>query len=146
LGASMSGHFAEPPGATPLGPSEMAGLRQTWIASRHELDEAEQANIVSGLIWARRARKDEFFSEPFVMTLHKQMFGDVWEWAGKLRKRQTNIGVEPYRIPVALRELLGTARYWLEERTFQPTNLQFSFITGWYKSIRSPTGTAAIPA
>jgi len=33
------------------------------------------------------------------------MFGDVWAWAGKLRRRETNIGIEPHLIPVALRDL-----------------------------------------
>jgi Fic-DOC domain mobile mystery protein B len=101
----------------------MAGLRQTWITNRRELDEAEQANIVSGTIWARRTRQLDLLSEPFVMALHRQMFGNVWEWAGTLRKRETNIGIEPRHIPVSLRELLDTARFWLGAETFQPQEL-----------------------
>ncbi len=31
------------------------------------------------------------------------MLGDVWTWAGKLRQRETNIGIDPHQIPVALR-------------------------------------------
>ena len=46
------------------------------------------------------------------------MFGDVWSWAGSFRQRDTNIGHEPHRIPGSLRELLGTASYWLENNTF----------------------------
>jgi len=35
-----------PDGATPLDPDEMAGLRFPHIATRGELDQLEQANIV----------------------------------------------------------------------------------------------------
>jgi Fic-DOC domain mobile mystery protein B len=33
------------------------------------------------------------------------MFGEVWAWAGKLRQRETNVGVEPHQISVALRDV-----------------------------------------
>jgi len=38
------------------------------------------------------------------------MLGDVWSWAGKLRRRDTNIGVDPLQIPVALRDLCDHTR------------------------------------
>jgi Fic-DOC domain mobile mystery protein B len=108
---------SDPPDATPLGPHELAGLRQTWIVTRAELDEAEQANILAGLAWSRRrARRSAPLSETFIRALHKAMFGDVWRWAGKYRVRETNIGVPPHQIPVAVREFLDTANYWLDTR------------------------------
>lgn len=33
------------------------------------------------------------------------MFGDVWAWAGQLRQHETNIGLDPSQIPVAVRDL-----------------------------------------
>ncbi len=108
----------EPDGATPLGPQELAGLKPTWISDRRELNEAEQANILAGLTWAKRSRNDDLLSENFVRALHRAMFGEVWTWAGNFRLRETNIGVEPHGIPASLRELLDTARYWLDSATF----------------------------
>lgn len=108
----------DPPGATPLGPAEIAGLRQAWITTRADLDEAEQANIAAGLVWASRTRRRDLLSESFICALHRAMFGEVWRWAGKYRNREANIGVLPHGIPVALRECLDTARYWLENRPF----------------------------
>lgn len=115
--------IAEPEGATPLGPVEFAGLRQTWITNRRELDEAEQANILGGLAWARRARRRDLLSENFVRSLHRAMFGDVWTWAGTFRVRETNLGHEPYRIAVSLRELLDTTGYWLRTQPFPPDEI-----------------------
>ena len=33
------------------------------------------------------------------------MLGDVWDWTGKLRERETNIGVDPHYIRIELRNL-----------------------------------------
>jgi Fic-DOC domain mobile mystery protein B len=33
------------------------------------------------------------------------MLADVWTWAGMFRLRETTIGIDPYRIPVATRDL-----------------------------------------
>lgn len=108
----------DPEGATPLGPDELLGLKPTWITNRHELNEAEQANILAGLAWAKRTRKGDILSEDFIRALHLEMFGDVWAWAGSLRLRETNIGYPPHRIQVALREFLDTAKYWQENATY----------------------------
>ncbi len=108
----------DPPGATPLGRHELAGLRPSWITTRADLDEAEQANILAGQAWAKRARKTELLSEDFARALHRAMFRDVWRWAGEYRTRETNIGVLPHGIRPAMREFLDTARYWLETRPF----------------------------
>jgi hypothetical protein len=44
-------------GQTPLDEDELLGLRPTYIASRGELDAAEQANIVVGRSWAVRRKR-----------------------------------------------------------------------------------------
>ncbi len=77
--------------ATDLTPEERVGLIPTWIVTRDDLNRAERANIAKGLRWARRARFDVLAPDD-LMTLHKQMYGDVWRWAGQPRQSQTNIG------------------------------------------------------
>lgn len=52
--------------------------------------------------------------EPFVRRLHKEMFGNVWTWAGKYRRRETSIGIEPVQIPVAVVNLIEDAKVWLQ--------------------------------
>ena len=46
----MIGNLKYPPGATPLDPNELNGLKHKHITTRGELDELEQANIQSGLL------------------------------------------------------------------------------------------------
>lgn len=115
MGLAVIEGFEQPAGATPLTLEEMRGLKLSWITSRRDLDEAEEANVLRGLAWSRRARSD-LLTETFILRLHRQMFGDVWRWAGTIRQRETNIGHQPHRIRPALRELLETARWWREER------------------------------
>lgn len=53
-------------------------------------------------------------------TLHKRLFGEVWDWAGTYRLHEKNIGIEPYQISMQLRILLDDARFWAENGTLDP--------------------------
>ncbi|CDZ63546.1 mobile mystery protein B [Neorhizobium galegae] len=126
----MTDLFQEPEDATPLQPNEREGLLQTWITHRRDLNEAEQENIVEGTAWVRGRRRvslERMLSEDFIGTLHKRMFGDVWEWAGTFRTTERNIGVEAYRIGVELADLLSDIRYWIEHETFPPDEIAIRF-------------------
>ena len=123
MGGYLSDLFDEPDDATPLEPEEREGLLQTWITYRRDLNEAEQTNIAAGTSWAWRARRRDLLSEEFIRRLHKRLFGDVWAWAGKFRKTERNIGIEPVRIPVELRTAFDDARYWIEHETFPPDEI-----------------------
>jgi Fic-DOC domain mobile mystery protein B len=115
--------FQEPEDATPLMHEERTGLKQSWITTRRDLNEAEQENIVKGAAWARRSRSlavAKLLSAGFVKALHKRMLGDVWKWAGTYRLTGRNIGIEAYRIPEELAAMLGDVLYWCEHNTFPP--------------------------
>ena len=114
----MSDFFAQPDDATPLDAEEREGLAQTWITTRADLNEAEQANIDDAVAWTGRRRDTEILTEGFVFELHKRMFGDVWSWAGSTRKTGKNIGVDPDQIHIQLGGLLRDAQYWIEHRSF----------------------------
>src|SRR5262245_43076921 len=98
-----------PEGATPLDPNELCGLKFKHITTREELDELEHANIESGLLWLGRHRGD-VLTDDFAITLHRRLFGDVWDWAGSFRKTGKNIGIDPIHIPVELRMLMDNTR------------------------------------
>ena len=105
--------------STPLTAEERDGLIPSYVTLRHELNEAEQANILEAEQWAF-ARKRKVLDERFLMALHKRMFGRVWRWAGKFRHTERNVGVAPYRIATDLRQLLDDCRYWIENGTYLP--------------------------
>lgn len=119
----MTDLFAQPDDATPLSPEERDGLLQTWITTRADLNEAEQANIDAALAWTARRRKTDILAEGFVFDLHRRMFGDVWAWAGSTRRTDKNIGIDPLHIHVQLGGLLRDARYWTEHGSFPPDEI-----------------------
>ena len=53
------------------------------------------------------------------------MFGEVWDWAGRYRRRETNIGVEPSHISGSVRMLVEDAIAWVE--TYEPDELAVRF-------------------
>jgi Fic-DOC domain mobile mystery protein B len=118
----MTDLFQEPDDATPLDPDLRKGLRQTWITNRSDLNEAEQENILKGSAWARRNRRTpeatDILTDNFVRTLHEQMFGEVWRWAGSYRQNDVNIGIDPQLVPARMPELLSTVRFWIEQKTY----------------------------
>lgn len=109
----MTDRFREqPPGATPLGEDDLAGLRLDWVTTRGELDEAESANNLRGRTWAFAARGRDagwLLTPKRLHQLHQRMYGDVWTWVGTPRRRDTNLGVEWTRIPVELQMLCDNA-------------------------------------
>jgi Fic-DOC domain mobile mystery protein B len=112
--------------ATPLSPEEREGLIPAYITLRGELNEAEQANILEAEEWAF-ARTRDVLSEKFLNDLHKRMFGRVWRWAGSYRHSNKNIGVDAYRIPTELRQLINDSRYWIDHETYPPDEIAARF-------------------
>lgn len=73
---------------TPLDPDEAAGLRLSWVATRADLDAAEQVSITTGLRrrrW-RRPSTPDLLDDLAVRDLHRDLFAEVWTWAGLLRR------------------------------------------------------------
>lgn len=112
---------------TPLEAEEREQLIPTYITTRAELNEAEQVNITRASLWLRRARNVDVLDDAFLRDLHKRMFGEVWKWAGQYRKTPRNIGIDAYRIPMAVRELVQDARYWVDNGTFPPDEIAIRF-------------------
>ena len=117
---------AEDDAATPLTPDERAQLIPTYITTRAQLNEAEQANIADADLWAFR-RKRDVMDEAFLLNLHKRMLNGVWKWAGSFRQTERNIGIQAYRIGVELRQLVDDVRYWVEHQTFSPDEIAVRF-------------------
>ncbi len=106
-------------GLTSISPDEQAELIPTYIANRGELFAAEQANIAHATLHLSPGL-DELVDDHYLRRLHLAMFGQVWRWAGRYRRRETNLGIDPTAIPVALRDLCQDVQTWIEGETFEP--------------------------
>lgn len=109
----------EPPGATPLAEEELKGLKQSWISTRGDLNEAEADNILSGQSkWTKRRNNlNRILDDKTARDLHKDLFGQVWSWAGTYRRTEKSIGIDPIYISVEVRNLVEDAKYWFAENS-----------------------------
>jgi Fic-DOC domain mobile mystery protein B len=106
--------FTHADGATAIDEVVAAGLKADWISTRGELNQAEQENILKATTWAYTRRKAwtvaEIVSTSTLRMVHRRMLGDVWKWAGTLRRTNLNIGPEWWSVPLELDNLCSDVR------------------------------------
>jgi len=101
------------PGQTPL--DDVSGLKIKAIRTTADLNAAEAENIRKATLkylGARPSRRWARFDVPWMRKLHREMFGEVWKWAGSLRKHETNIGAPPRQIEIGLHSLAEDLKAW----------------------------------
>jgi len=96
-------------------------------ADVYDIEQGIQADVSEARlteVLESRLTLDDLLSDHFVRELHKQLYGDIWTWAGVLRKRELNIGVAPWQIATELRSSLDTIRYrWEHSDDWSPRQL-----------------------
>jgi Fic-DOC domain mobile mystery protein B len=105
--------FEPIPGETPI--DDISGLKIKGITLRRELNLVEAENIRKATInyfTGRLSRQEAPFDYAWALQLHREMFGDVWSWAGELRWTQTTIGVAPEHVETQLYDLFESIPYW----------------------------------
>lgn len=117
-----------PAGATPLEPDALEQLIPT-LATQGDLNRAEAQNIASAMEWARSnpQLRHDLLSVSGLLRLHREMFGDVWKWAGRFRLHQTNLGDEPSQIPTKTQALCDDIVYWVDHHTYPWPELAVRF-------------------
>ena len=77
-------------GQTPISEEEKEGIKIKSIITHSDLNQMEQLNIEKAMIWLMRTKinPDKILSIEFLKSLHKKMFGDVWNWAGEFRNTE----------------------------------------------------------
>lgn len=119
--------FQQADGATPLDPDEIEGLIPTHIVNRGQLNELEQENIIQAQLWLDSSRFSKVNDAVFLRNLHKQMFGEVWRWAGVYRKTAKNIGIEASQMSVALKDLCDDVDAWIAFATYPADEIAVRF-------------------
>jgi fido (protein-threonine AMPylation protein) len=120
-------------GETPLPHDELAALRPSIVdildspvtrAAVYDLEQGVQDQVSEELIAAAVEGSlilNELLSDHFIRDLHLRLYGDIWVWAGRMRKHEVNIGVAPEHVAVELRSALENIRYrWEHTDDFTP--------------------------
>ena len=112
-----------PPGAT--AGEDLSGLLHPHWSDRRFRDVAETELIdraYQKYIYRARRKKpgSEWLTSDILRAVHTEMFGEIWDWAGKYRTVELNIGMEWPRIPEQIEILCGDFSYWDTEASGMP--------------------------
>ena len=116
----MPDRFEPADDATPLTGEEQAALIPS-LSTRAELNQLERLNINAARVWAMRAsvlRRPDLLSDGFARELHRRMFNQVWQWAGRYRTTEKNLGWEVHRLAEGVRNIFDDAKAWFEHSTY----------------------------
>ncbi|MDO8494110.1 MAG: mobile mystery protein B [Deltaproteobacteria bacterium] len=108
-------------GKTPL--DDLSGLLVP-ATNMEELNAFEFANInkaIQKYLLKTPSDKQAPFSYPWFFKVHKEMLGEVWSWAGQIRKSNKSIGIDKSQILEALKNLEHDFFYWL--KTMDPNEI-----------------------
>lgn len=100
-------------GKIPL--TDLEGLLVNVI-TRDDLNALEFANVskTHAKYLARRpSEKKAPFTYNWFLKVHKEMFSDVWKWAGVIRKTDKNIGLNKIQIGESLKNLEKDYHVWI---------------------------------
>ena len=108
------------PGSRPLDQDDIDQMIPS-LSTQGELNQFEEANITEANAWALNSRvlkNHDPLTEPYVRELHERMFNHTWKWAGIYRAKELTIGIPYYEIRNQIPALLGNARDWIDNQTF----------------------------
>ena len=109
-------------GETPLSGDELDALITHVVdtlgppvskADIFDLETAVLQDLAEGLItdvFNGDLTLDELLTDQFLRDLHRQLYGDIWTWAGRWRSREINLGVAPEQIAVDLQTTMDNIR------------------------------------
>jgi Fic-DOC domain mobile mystery protein B len=82
----------------------------------------------------------KIINDDFVKRVHRDMYSEVWSWAGKYRISEKNIGIAWPKIPVAVITFLGDAKAWVQHRSYPPDEIAVRFHHGLVQIHLFPNG------
>ena len=109
-----------PDSSTPLVEDESHGLIPTHITTQGQLNEWESENILTAVGWATSRGDHDVVTDSTARELHRRMFDRTWEWAGKYRRTDKNIGVPWRSITTAVRDGCDDINAWIDAGTYSP--------------------------
>ena len=77
-------------------PVDLSHLKLSGVTTRQQLSEVEFANILKPVVKYLAGKPSNSlarFDFDWCLKLHKEMFCDVWTWAGEIRTEDLNFGV-----------------------------------------------------
>ena len=122
----MAKDLTSPPGEGQTPVDDLSGLL-VKVKNRQELNDRESRNNSKAyskyILFMKPTDKFNPFTYESLCQIHKDMFGEVWDWAGVPRKKGgKNIGVEGAKVGYEINHLLFDFHKW-EEKKIPPARI-----------------------
>lgn len=99
--------------------TERRELIPLHVSTRFELAAWEQANISKAVAWLiRRPHRTSVLSSRFIRQLHKRMFDETWEHAGKYRRVKAERGVPAWTVSTRVEDVVARVRGWIQMQAY----------------------------
>jgi len=118
LGSVAAATVTLPKGATLL--ESRKGLKLSELQNRYQINtrEAESIQKAKQKYFTHPGYPLKWFNESFLKQIHREMFGEIWDWAGIYYSGPLrNIGIESSDIPSQMQALCKEVHYCLKEKT-----------------------------
>lgn len=101
-------------GNTPI--DDISKLIPGHITTQEELNEWEALNIIDATRKHLKKGNNTRITIEWLKRIHRDMFGSTWEWAGKFRKKDFNIGIPWYNITEQVKLLCDDIEHWEKQK------------------------------
>jgi Fic-DOC domain mobile mystery protein B len=118
VGRVKAGRRREPDHSTPF---DASGLKLKHLRTKRELNVAEARNIsraITKYLASAPSKRKAPFTLDWSYILHREMFCDVWRWAGRPRNSETNVGGPSYQIAPSLKDLFDDLATWSRHESY----------------------------
>ncbi len=105
--------FDTPEGATPI--EDVSGLLVDGVYTYAALNAVEAENILRAVnvhLGSNKRIEGPWLTDELIRRVHKDMFDQVWEWAGKYRSSELNIGVAVHKVREEIEKLCQDVAFW----------------------------------
>lgn len=99
------------------GGDDISGLIQKHLTNREDRNAVELEAISHAYDkYVYRAKKKKrrsgWLTDEFIRRVHFDMFGSIWDWGGKYRSRNMNVGVPHHQIQEQIKMLCDDFQLW----------------------------------
>jgi Fic-DOC domain mobile mystery protein B len=110
------GRIKQPSGATPYDDIDglIPGIESPTIEAIYELELKNTNKILPKYFLGTITEKRAPFTYEWLLKFHKEMLGDVWDWAGKIRATDKTVGVPKHEIAEELNKFVGDYQSWID--------------------------------
>ena len=105
------------PGETSIDPSGLRPRLRKKIRTRDELNPVEEENVLVAFrkyLTIVPSPRRAPFTVQWALRLHREMFGQVWVWAGNFRTFDVTIGIPPEQVQIEFHKLFADIHHWQE--------------------------------